>query len=532
MKLRVSKALFSIGLGILLLLGMFYFFQKGTALAKTAPNTSEAIQAGLDYLKSQQLADGGIIGFSEVSDPDTTARTVLALVSARKAITEVVSTDGKSMLDYLSTQTISFTHDITGVLFPGRAGIVLSAVSVAGGDPATFGGMDLAKELEASYQPDTGTYSSTAKAEFSSGQASDQNQAWAILGLSLAGKSIPDEAANYLVSTQAGDGSWGLGDPDTTALAVTALVASQKVSNESEAIQKAIQYFHTTQAPSGGWKPSWDTDPLNADSTGWVIQALVSAGEDLRGQSWSTQEANPLDALMSQQKPDGSIGGTYANSYSTAEAIIGLAGIPLSNLGLGGVTQRAGLAIFYGGDTFFTKCISFTEESITGLDLLKSSGLSVETATNPTQGTAICKIDDTGSPSSDCFSSMPDYWSYWQMGNNGWEYSATGSDKSKVVDGTVNAWYWGTGDQPPAITFQNICEGVAFVLPTSIPTVPVATVTSEPATTATSAPSSTTPTPTPVTASEQGTPTSYIVYAAILLVLGLLILFLLRSRRK
>jgi hypothetical protein len=532
MKPRVYSALLSIGLGILLLSGMFYFLRKGTAFAKTDPNTSEVIQAGIDYLKNQQLPDGGITGFSSVSDPDTTARSVLAFITARKPITDVLSADGNSMMDYLYTQTVSFTHDTTGTLFPGRAGIVLSAVSVAGEDPTSFGDMDLTKELEASYQPDTGTYSTTAKAEFSSGQASDQNQAWAILGLSLAGKTIPDEAVNYLSKTQSADGSWGGGDPDTTALAVTALIASQKVAQDSETIQKAIQYFHTTQAPSGGWKPSWDTDPLNADSTGWAIQALVSAGEDVRGQSWSTQAANPLDALMSLQKPDGSIGGMYANSYSTAEAILGLSGIPLSNLGLRSVTHRAGLAIFYGDDTFFTKCVSFTQSTITGLDLLKSSGLAVETATNPSQGTAVCKIGDKGSPASDCFGSMPNYWSYWQLGNNGWEYSAIGSEQSQVTDGAVNAWNWGTGDQPPTISFQNICEGVAFVLPTSVPTSSAATSTAALAAAATPVVASVTPAPTATPTPTQGTSTSYFIYAAILLVLGVLIIFILRPRKK
>ena len=380
--------------------------------------------------------------------------------------------------------------------------------------------------------PIHGAYSTTAQQDFSSGAASDLSQAWAILGLSLAGRSIPEAAPQYLIKSQAVDGSWGAGDPDTTALAVTALLASRKVNAQDQTIQKAISYFHSTQAESGGWRPSWDTDPLNADSTGWILQALVSAGEDLRGQNWLVNRINPLDALMGLQKPDGSIGGTYANTYSTAEAIIGLSGIPLSNLGITPAVYRAGLAVFWGDNSLYTTCISFTESSISGLDLLQRSGLVVETATNPTQGTAVCKIGEVGDPSNDCFGSMPNYWAYFQMGATGWEYSVTGAEKGQVMDGSVNAWSWGKGDAPALITFQNICEGVAYVLPTAVESPVVATDTSEPSPVPTLVHATLPPqiTPTPVTA-QKGAGT-YIVYASILLVLGVLIIYLFRSRGK
>lgn len=529
---QIFRSLLSFLSGIFLVVGLVYLLQANPAAAQDNPSSSGVIQAGLDYLQSQQQPDGGITGFSGVSDPDTTARSVLAFITAGKPITGVVSAEGASMVDYLSTQAISFTHDTTGTIFPGRTGILLTAISLVGENPTDFGGMDLVAELTSSLQPETGAYSSTAQQDFSSGAASDLSQAWAILGLSLAGQTIPDPAALYLIQSQAADGSWGGGDPDTTALAMTALLTSRKADSQSDTIQNTIKYFHDTQNESGGWKPSWDTDPLNADSTGWILQALISAGEDLRGQSWMSKLTNPLDALMSFQKTDGSIGGTYANTYSTAEAILGLSGIPLSNLGISTENHRAGLAIFWGDNSLFTACVSYTESSLSGLELLQRSGLAVETATNPTQGTAVCKIGEVGDASNACFGSMPNYWAYYQMGSNGWEYSITGAQKGKVVDGSVNAWSWGTGDAPALITFQNICEGVAYVLPTAveIPTVP--TDTSVPTPVPTSVPATLPPEPTPtVTTAPNGVGT-YIVYASILLVLGLLIIYLIRSRSK
>jgi hypothetical protein len=522
-----------LSIGVFMVIGLLLLIQAGAAGATAAPPQSDVIDRGLAYLQTQQRADGGITGFSgESSDPDTTARSVIAFIAAGKQVRDMVSSEGNYMLDYLSAQAITFTHDVTGSLFPGRAGLLITAVKLAGEDPAGFGGMDLTGELEASYQPDTGAYSTTARSDFSSGAASDLSQAWAILGLGVDGRTVPVSASNYLINNQAGDGSWGSGDPDTTALAVTALLTSRNMTNESQTIKNAIQAFHVTQAPSGGWKPSWDTDALNADSTGWILEALVSAGEDVRGQGWSTQEANPIDALMSLQKADGSIGGKYANSYSTAEAIIGLSGIPLSNLGIKPTSHQAGLVILYGDGSLYTTCVSFTESSLTGLELLERSGLAVQTATNPSQGTAVCKIGDVGSSSSDCFGSMPNYWSYWQMGANGWDYSVKGADQSPVTDYSVSAWSWGSGNPPALITFQNTCEGVAFVLPTPTPTSAPAAASLVPTLVATSIPATQPPQATPTPAGAQKTPGSYVVYASILLVLGVLIIFLIRSNRK
>ncbi len=535
---RSVKILSILFLGVSLIAGVILLFSSGASAARAAADPATVIQNGLGYLKAQQQKDGGMTGFSGTSDPDTTARSVMAFATAKVAMSEITSAEEASMVDYLAAQAVTFTHDTTGTLFPGRAGELLAAVAVAGGDPSSFGGMNLAGELEGSYHPDSGAYSTAAKSQFSSGEASDLSQAWAILGLSLAGKKIPEAATQYLVSSQAADGSWGSGDPDTTALAVTALLASNNLTNQSEAIVKAIQYFHGTQLPNGGWRPSWDTEPLNADSTGWIIQALVAAGEDLRGQSWMVNGANPLDALMSLQKEDGSIGGSYANAYSTAEAILGLSGIPLENVGIAAASNQAGLVVYYGGDQIYTTCVSFTQTSISGLDMLKASGLAVQSATNPSQGTAVCKIGEVGSPSSDCFGSMPNYWSYWVMGTNGWEYSATGADQTQVTNGNVNGWSWGEGSPPPVITFQNTCQGVAFVLPTSTETPVAATLTPEATSKVTAAtPSAATaselaPQPTPTASGSQTSMQTYIIYGVLLLVLAVVILVLFRSRSK
>ena len=340
--------LLSIILGLAVTTACLVFLQPRTAAtaAPAAPfaepiDSGAIIEAAMDYIQTQQRPDGGIAGFGALSDPDSSARAVLALAAAGRPIAWMSTVTGTTLLDYLSTQAVTYTHDASGTLFPGRAGLLLAAVAAAGADPTSFGGIDILAELDASYHPATGAYSTTASQGFSSGEASDFNQAWAILGLSSAAQPIPSPATDYLSRTQGADGSWGFGDPDTTALAVVAIIGSGNRPVTDPMIQDALDYFRDTQLDNGGWKPGWDSDPLNADSTGWIVQALSVAGYLPPTESWATNLGNPLTALASLQKPDGSIGGTYANAYSTIEAIYGLTGTPLYNLGALARAQRA-----------------------------------------------------------------------------------------------------------------------------------------------------------------------------------------------
>jgi cell division septation protein DedD len=244
------------------------------------------------------------------------------------------------------------------------------------------------------------------------------------------------------------------------------------------------------------------------------------------------EQANPIDALMSMQKPDGSIGGSYANAYSTADALIGLSGVPLSNAGISPVSNQAGVAVFFGDGTVVTGCVSFSESNLTGLELLQRSGLNIEIATNPNQGTAVCKIGDVGNPSGDCFGSMPNYWSYWQLDGAGWAYAVVGADQSQVENGDVNAWDWGEGDAPVLISYQNICEAVPFVMPDATQTPNPPTELPQPTVADTTVPTLTQPQPTATAEVPRTNPGTYIVYGSIIVVLGALIYFVVHSRRN
>jgi hypothetical protein len=343
MRFRNLVSSITLGLAVALLVALSLCASSTQAQSVVAPaaitlDHSQPISAALAYIRTQQQPDGGVDAFGlGASNQDGTARAVLALAAAGRAPEGMAHpSSGKTMLDYLAAHAITFTHDASGTLalnlFPSRAGQFIAAVAAANQDPTDFGSMNLVAQLNAAYHPATGAYSTTASQGWTSGKASEVNQAWAILGLSAAGLPVPAAASDYLVGLQAEDGSWVTGDPDTTALAVVALVGSGNVQPTHAAIQHALDFFRGTQLPSGGWRPWWDTDPLNVDSTAWVIQALVAVGYTPATKSWS-QASDPHEALLSMQQADGSIGGTYVNAYSTVEALFGLTEQPLFFLG-------------------------------------------------------------------------------------------------------------------------------------------------------------------------------------------------------
>jgi hypothetical protein len=339
--------------GLVILLGLLGWLRldaaraasQARALAPAAPasDRSAVIAAAAAYLHSQQQPDGGIdgFGFGGGADPGSTARTVLALAAVGYPADSLVYTaTGKTLLDYLAAHAYTYTHAAGGQLFPAQAGLLLSAVSAAGLDPAGFAGLDLVSELEAAFHPASGAYSTTASQGWNSGAASDLNQGWAILGLATAGRDIPPGAAQYLVDSQAADGSWAFGSLDTSALILLTLHTGGGLPAEHPALQRAIDYFRQAQLPSGGWRPDWDSDPLNVNTTAWIIQALQAAGHTPLAPGWTQPGGDPQQALLSLARPDGSIGGTYLNAYSTAEALFGLVERPLFTLGPGSAARR------------------------------------------------------------------------------------------------------------------------------------------------------------------------------------------------
>lgn len=142
-------------------------------------------------------------------------------------------------------------------------------------------------------------------------------------------------------------------------------------------------------------------------------------------------------------------------------------------------SNRVALIIDFNG-TPVTRCVTFDDPEITGYDVLERSGIPFVASFDSGDGAAVCKIDDLGCPAESCLlCDAPRYWSYWQLDGRDWVYSTIGSSHTTVQDGDVEGWSWGNGEQPPLISFDDICAE-----PTPTPTTdsPVATPTTPPPT--------------------------------------------------
>ncbi|MCB8944072.1 MAG: hypothetical protein H6658_09985 [Ardenticatenaceae bacterium] len=172
-------------------------------------------------------------------------------------------------------------------------------------------------------------------------------------------------------------------------------------------------------------------------------------------------------------------------------------------------TNRVALVVSFGEGEVVTQCVEFNEPEITGLEVLQRAGMEV-TAQVQGLGAAVCSIDDTGCPSSNCFCQCAGggscrFWNYWHMVDGSWQFSQAGSSIYPIQDGAVEGWAWGVGasggngERPPVYSFDQICAPAATDTPVPTDT-PLPTNTAVPPT-ATFAPTHT-PTPTPLPAPE------------------------------
>jgi len=128
--------------------------------------------------------------------------------------------------------------------------------------------------------------------------------------------------------------------------------------------------------------------------------------------------------------------------------------------------NRAALVITLEEGQLITRCVEFSEDELTGYELLNRSRLAVEASVTGS-GVTVCNIEGSGCPVDDCFCKCkggPDclYWSYWHVDEDEWRYSQAGAAIYPVTDGAIDGWVWGIGSPneapaPPAITFDQIC---------------------------------------------------------------------------
>jgi hypothetical protein len=143
-----------------------------------------------------------------------------------------------------------------------------------------------------------------------------------------------------------------------------------------------------------------------------------------------------------------------------------------------GAPHRAGLIVRFGNGSVVTRCVTFNEPNIMGLDLLQRAGLAIRVDTNSSIGAGVCKINSLGcdvgkSCFCQCESSTCSYWQYFYLQGGAWKYSNLGASLHQVSDGAVEGWSWGNNVAPPMITLDQICAASASA-PTPVTVAPTA----------------------------------------------------------
>lgn len=259
---------------------------------------SESVEKGVQFIRTTQQPDGGF------GPPGQTIDAVFAIRAAGIDPTTVTA-GGKSPADFLVATAASLTK-------PAEAAKAALGAVALGLDPTDVAGTSFIAAIADGYDQATGAF---AEDPFS--------QSIAILGLACTGNSVPPAALDWLRDNQVDDGGWGFGasDPDTTAIALQALLAAG-VPASDEDLLAAVLYLTNSQHDDAGWGYDGESNPT---STAFVVQALLAAGQDpAQGQ------VNPVSYLVSAQHPDGSFPG-FDPALATSQTVPALAGRTFCN---------------------------------------------------------------------------------------------------------------------------------------------------------------------------------------------------------
>ena len=303
--------------------------------------------AALDYLRTQQNADGGFgSGFSPDSTVGSTADTVLAIVAVGGDATRF-DQGGNTPLTYLVANAASAASG--GDL----AKLILAAIAV-GQNPREFGGVDSVARLEGMISLDG---KAGPKGKIGTETDTFVGHSLAVLALKSAQRPIPAAVVEYTKAAQQEGGAWAWdgsagtpGDTNTTAFAVQALIAGGEAPG-GEAVTQALAYYQGIHNDDGGWpyqNPSDYGTATDANSTAVTVQAIIAAGQDPAGADWTTVEGKtPLSALEALQNESGAFAWQAAvpddNLLATVQALPAVANqaFPLATMDVGAAVTTA-----------------------------------------------------------------------------------------------------------------------------------------------------------------------------------------------
>lgn len=341
---------------------------------------------------------------------------------------QTIATNDRSPLTFLADNLEAYIES-----GPDAIGKSIIGLVAAGQDPANYNGLNLVEALIESYNPNTTAFGDPENT---------WHQALSILGLTAANVEIPEGALQTLLDLQREDGGWeysaGFGTwADSTALALQALLAA-RLSSGVAAIQNGIDNLRGQQLGSGGWG--------DASTTSFVIMALNASG--LNPDEWRTESNNtPIPDLYAYQKPSGAFMFSEDfvddNLMATTAAVLALIGShyyiqPTFEV----PTSSVGLVIQAEQETITTACANIEGKSISGLALMKDSGIPYEA-----QDGFMNSIMNRSNPQDGTL-----YWSYWHWDGREWVFHTSGAGDTVVLPGSLEAWYlvsWERFPSPP-----------------------------------------------------------------------------------
>ncbi len=127
--------------------------------------------------------------------------------------------------------------------------------------------------------------------------------------------------------------------------------------------------------------------------------------------------------------------------------------------------HRAGLVVDYGDGTVTYAVVPFDEPGISGIELLKRSGVSLVTVEFGGLGEAVCTIGERGCGAGACRRRVcqgadPDspFWQYFRLSDGEtWTPLVLGASSSTVEDGSIEGWSWtGAGPGLPIVDLNEI----------------------------------------------------------------------------
>ncbi len=275
-----------------------------------SPAQAEAALAGLAVVQAgQSITDGSYGGSVPVS-----LDAMLVAGANRIAASDWRAAPGApSLMDFVTFAAGGYTWK--NVSSAGKAGVALT-----GADGCLPPGMPYPSSF---YSPTLGAMS-------------DQPGflSWAILGSVALSEPVEAGNVNLLRSLIQPNGGWEWSptwgtDTNSTAIALQALLAAGVPVSATEVVS-GLAYLQDAQNDDGGfpYMPQSTFDKSSdTNSTAWVVQALLAAGEDVKSAKWAPKGAGPIDFILGNQLPNGSFEFQKGSGiFSTEQAVVALLG--------------------------------------------------------------------------------------------------------------------------------------------------------------------------------------------------------------